>query len=378
MPSTPTSSSSRPAALPAASAPSIPPRSTVHYLVNLLSPLIPLALLLAPAPLFPFLVKHSLLQFALFTVTATIPCALTGVMWYVDFAWPWGLFLIGLFTWLQTQGGGEDFNYRRAIVCGCYALHGARMGLGAAFIILTGGWTTKKDLPRYEYQKIRFAHFHPGQTFGMGHQVFEIYQQCVANCGILAVPAFLLASNPSRSPLSLVELLGFGLWVGGWLFESVADGHKLSFAATNAKLPRESRTPYCNTGLWHYSRHPNYFGEWLAWCGLCVASVPSLLSLELGGSFPPSYAAVAALDPRLSELVGGLPAPPSTVIRAGLWLVMCLVPLCMYYCLSEWTGAEPAEYFSIQKRKGYKEYCARTNCLVPWFPEKEMKGGKKE
>lgn len=52
--------------------------------------------------------------------------------------------------------------------------------------------------------------------------------------------------------------------------------------------------------------------------------------------------------------------------QAGLAFVLAFVSASMYYCLSEWTGAVPAEYFSAQKRAGYAEYQRTTSMIVPW------------
>lgn len=151
--------------------------------------------------------------------------------------------------------------------------------------------------------------------------------------------------------------------------ESSTDKQKRSFEVANSKLPREQRAPFCNVGLWKYSRHPNYFGEWLAWIGLALSSVDSLNSLAV----PPVPPLFGLLHSLLSDttwgngLVDKLPTPSEEFVKGGLFVVLGAIVLSMYYCLSEWTGAQPAEYFSIQKRKGYKEYVERTSCIVPWF-----------
>ena len=165
--------------VPVAAAPEIPPRSLVHYLFHIASFVVPVLILLSPNPLLDFFFRHSAIQFVFFTFTAVIPCIGTGRMYFVDFAWPWGLTIIGVYTYmynLTTSSSESSFNLRKTIVCLCYVIHGTRMGMGATFLILTGRWSPKRDLPRYEYQKIRYAHFNPGHTFGLVHQIFEIYQ----------------------------------------------------------------------------------------------------------------------------------------------------------------------------------------------------------
>jgi len=122
-------------------------------------------------------------------------------------------------------------------------------------------------------------------------------------------------------------------------------------------------------GLWRYSRHPNYFGEWLAWIGLVICSVDSL-------QWPPhdcSHPAVVRSPGQHTATLGrpcrrGTARPQrDAVVKGGLALVLCAIPLSLYYCLSEWTGAQPAEYFSVQKREGYRKYMETTSCIVPWF-----------
>ena len=257
---------------------------------NIVSLLAPVFIILSPNPLLDFFFRHSAIQFLFFSFTAVLPCIFTGRMYFVDFAWPWGLTIIGIYTYIYTAATSDDdsFNLKRVIVCLCYIIHGTRMGIGATFLILSGRWNPKRDLPRYEYQKIRYAHFNPGHTFGLSHMVFEIYQQCIANSIVLFVPCFLVASSPSNSALTPLEIGGFVMWALAWFMESLSDKHKLAFEVANSKLPREQRAPFCDVGLWRYSRHPNYFGEWLAWIGLALSSVDSLKSLVVP-PVPPFY-----------------------------------------------------------------------------------------
>ncbi len=63
--------------------------------------------------------------------------------------------------------------------------------------------------------------------------------------------------------ISLLNLIGGLLFVSGFLFESLADYQLLSFLNN-----RKSKDEILQTGLWKYSRHPNYFGEALVWWGL--------------------------------------------------------------------------------------------------------------
>jgi len=101
--------------------------------------------------------------------------------------------------------------------------------------------------------------------------------QAYANYGILMLPGALVCNN--TDPMTPLEIFGFALWVFSYLFESIADNQKLSFMIKKSKA--KEKNAVCNVGLWRYSRHPNYFGEWMVWNSLVVICLPSLFSLKI-------------------------------------------------------------------------------------------------
>lgn len=76
---------------------------------------------------------------------------------------------------------------------------------------------------------------------------------------ISSIP-FFASSNPE---LTYVSLAGFCIWLFGLLVESVADAQKYRFMNDES-----NKGKWIDSGLWHYSRHPNYFGEIIVWVGV--------------------------------------------------------------------------------------------------------------
>jgi steroid 5-alpha reductase family enzyme len=66
-------------------------------------------------------------------------------------------------------------------------------------------------------------------------------------------------------------IIGFTLWVFGFIIEIIADQQKKNF-----KLDKENKDKFISTGLWSISRHPNYFGEITLWFGISIISFPVL------------------------------------------------------------------------------------------------------
>ena len=79
-------------------------------------------------------------------------------------------------------------------------------------------------------------------------------------------------------------------------------------------------------------------------------------------------------QPRRQSRSHSISRSPLGLTRALGWLFtlgLLQISRSMYICLTVWTGAVPAEYFSVKKRPAYKEYQATTNMFFPWFPKPE-------
>jgi steroid 5-alpha reductase family enzyme len=287
------------------------------------------AVSVADANLAAMFVVNGVLQLALFSMVAIVPLIKTGRMSFVDIAWPFGVALIGIQILLMGDG---DF-IRKACVAGVYLLIGLRMGIGALTMARTTGVIIRTEFPRYTYRRMELSL--KGESGIRLHMGAEILAQGFANASVLAIPGFLMAVN-SDGQLHLLELAGVLVWFIAYLLESTADLQKLNFISKN-------KGGVCNVGLWRYSRHPNYFAEWLVWTGIVIASIPSWLALQ-GGDVDVASAVLG---------IGGLGAS-----------------VMMYITLVYLTGAIPSEYYSVRKRQEYKHYQETTNMFFPWFPKK--------
>ena len=79
----------------------------------------------------------------------------------------------------------------------------------------------------------------------------------------------IITSQGAPSELGWVEVLGVGLWLIGFLWETISDFQLYFFKKNPA-----NKGKIMTTGLWAYSRHPNYFGEILLWFGVLIFSLP--------------------------------------------------------------------------------------------------------
>jgi steroid 5-alpha reductase family enzyme len=143
--------------------------------------------------------------------------------------------------------------------------------------------------------------------------------------GLLAVVVstpVLLACFNRHHGLEPVEWAGAGLWLVALAGQSVADRQLRLFKADPANRGKTMRS-----GLWRYSRHPNYFFQWLAWV---------------------AYGLIAVAAP-------------------WGWLGFVSAPLILYLILFV-TGIPPAEEQALKRRVDYAEYKRVTSSFVPWFP----------
>ncbi|MDX2086102.1 MAG: DUF1295 domain-containing protein [Candidatus Melainabacteria bacterium] len=152
---------------------------------------------------------------------------------------------------------------------------------------------------------------------------FWIFQLQALLMPVAALPVTLATLSPSFA-FGFWEYCGLGLFCVGFAGEALADAQLRTF-----KQNPEHRGLTCQQGLWRYSRHPNYFFEWLMWVSYAVFS---------------------------------LAAP-------GGWLGL-LSPLLMLHFLLNVTGIAATEARAVESRKDYREYQQTTSAFVPWFRRK--------
>jgi steroid 5-alpha reductase family enzyme len=109
-----------------------------------------------------------------------------------------------------------------------------------------------------------------------------------------AALAAMTTSNPV--PLDALAAIGAGVWAAGFAIEVIADRQKAAFRAD----PR-NRDRFIASGLWAWSRHPNYFGEILLWTGVALAALPALSGWSLATLVSPLFVYV------LLTRVSGIP-----------------------------------------------------------------------
>ncbi|WP_200879723.1 MULTISPECIES: DUF1295 domain-containing protein [unclassified Polaribacter] len=269
------------------------------------------------------------IQLVLFGTIVLYPIWKTETLSYVDIGWPWGLVCIGLVTLFL----GEGYSWRVWGIGALYILMGLRMGIGAIQFWLKG--YIQKELPRYRYQRIRWER--KGKTNIQAAMQIDALVQGLANVSYLALPAFIIASNPNPN-ISVFEVVGLLLWVASFILESIADKQKLGFLRRMKTEKLQNKV--CEIGLWKYTRHPNYFAEWTIWNSLIIISIPSWLALQ---------------------------SSESLIIWVLLGLALLFVSIMMYNTLVYLTGAIPSEYYSLQKRPNYKSYTKRVNMFFPGF-----------
>ncbi|MDH4055861.1 MAG: DUF1295 domain-containing protein [Gammaproteobacteria bacterium] len=123
--------------------------------------------------------------------------------------------------------------------------------LRLSIYITARNWGQPED---YRYQTIR-ANNEPGFTFKSLYIVFGLQG---ALAWLVAMP--LLPAIAADAPLTGVDIFAIALWVLGFIFEAAGDYQLARF-----KSQRGNRGKVLDTGLWRYTRHPNYFGEFCMW-----------------------------------------------------------------------------------------------------------------
>jgi steroid 5-alpha reductase family enzyme len=150
---------------------------------------------------------------------------------------------------------------------------------------------------------------------------------------LTAAAALAAVTTTERVGLGTMTAIGLIVWVVGIGLEAVADAQKSRFRADPANKGR-----FISSGLWSWSRHPNYFGEILLWVGVALVALP--------------------------------------VLRGWQWVTL-ISPLFVAFLLLRVSGVPMLEKSADEKWGGeaeYEAYKRRTSLIVPLPPKKETPG----
>ncbi|MBT8084593.1 MAG: DUF1295 domain-containing protein [Woeseia sp.] len=125
---------------------------------------------------------------------------------------------------------------------------------------------------------------------------------------LTAAAALAIITGGNRLPLGAVGIAGIAVWALGMLIEIIADRQKSKF-----KEDPSNEGKFINTGLWAWSRHPNYFGEIVLWTGMAIVAVPVLHGWQWATLISPVFVAflltkvsgVPMLEEKADERWGG-------------------------------------------------------------------------
>lgn len=239
---------------------------------------------------------------------------------FIDAFWAFGMVLLAWGTWWQVGAEGAHAK----LLLGLTSLWGLRLA-----IHLTIRWASHGEDPRYK--KIL--------TLSMEKRKWSWAQTALVMVFLTQAPLLFVTCLPAQIGIwasagaadGSVGVLG---WIGavaaltGIAFESIGDAQLDAFRKNPA-----NKGKVLDTGLWRYTRHPNYFGDALAWWGIW------LVVADLGWA------------PALTSIIG---------------------PVFLTFTLTKWSGKALLEKGLRKTRPDYADYVARTSGFIPWPPKTKV------
>jgi steroid 5-alpha reductase family enzyme len=233
---------------------------------------------------------------------------------FIDAFWALGMVILAWTSWLQIDGQG-----RRADVLLAFT---SIWGLRLCWHLFTR-WRAHGEDPRYA--KIMGATMQAKGWSWSQTALLSVFLTQAPLLFITCLPAQLgiWASEGGRTILGPVGWAGAIIAIIGIAFETIGDAQLNSFRANPS-----NKGKVLNTGLWRYTRHPNYFGDACTWWGIW------LVAAETG---PWGWASVIG-------------------------------PLFLTFTLTKWSGKPLLERSLKKARPEYADYIARTSGFFPWPP----------
>ena len=244
-------------------------------------------------------------------------CSIMVLVWFwakriknagiVDVFWALNFPVITVITFFLAEG----FQTRKILICAIFLIAELRLGIHL--------W--KRVIGHLAEEEGRYQQLRSEWGDKADRNFFFFFQfQAISNV-LLAIPFFIITAN-TATEISLWEYIGVAIWAVAFVGEMIADRQLATF-----KKDTQNKGKVCDTGLWYYSRHPNYFFEWLTWMAYFIFAL------------------------------------------ASPWgLIAIISPAIILYLLTKVTGVPNNEEQNLRsKPEAYKKYQQTTSAFFPWF-----------
>lgn len=228
----------------------------------------------------------------------------------VDIFWGAGFVLVAWLTFFLTP---EGFVGRKVWLIALVTLWGLRLSL----YILWRNWGKPEDF-RYQTWRKEAGPSWWWQSF------FRVFLLQGVIMWLVATPLVAAQVSPSPARLTWLDFVAGVIWLIGFFFEAVGDWQLARFKANPA-----NKGKVLQTGVWRYTRHPNYFGDAAQWWGFYG------IALAAG----------------------------------GWWTIFS--PILMTLLLMRVSGVTLLEKTLKEEKPGYREYVESTSEFFPWFPRRK-------
>ena len=250
-----------------------------------------------------YIATNLLIVFSLMTLVWLLSLALKNAG-IVDIFWSIGFILISAFSYLRL----ENATWQQSLLFTLVLIWGLRLSLH----IFIRGLGKGEDR---RYAAWREEH---GKNFWWV-SAFLVFSLQGIIMWLVSAPLQVSFYFPSVNDFNLFAIAGLLLWFFGFIYETTADLHLFLF-----KRKKENEGKLLKTGLWKYTRHPNYFGEALVWWGFFL---------------------IAANQ------------------QFGLWTLFA--PVLMTFLLMKISGVAMLDRFMKKSNPKYIDYIKSTNAFFP-------------
>jgi len=228
----------------------------------------------------------------------------------VDILWGTGFVITTWAAFLLTPDG---FLMRKLILCVLVTIWGLRLSLH----ILMRNWGKSEDFRYQAWRKEAGAAW-------WWRSFFKVFLLQGILLWIISAPLLAVQLSAQPDHLTWLDILAVPVWLIGFFFEALGDWQLMRFKANPI-----NKGKVFQTGVWRYTRHPNYFGDATQWWAYY------LIALAAG----------------------------------GWWTIFS--PIMMSSLLLRVSGVTLLEKTLQEEKPGYKEYIATTSEFIPWFPKQK-------